>query len=123
MTARATRQVGVAALVAVPATALVVGVLSGLSQSIAGRSLLAPSLVLALAAVPFACTVPLAFGLNALGRERLWLTVLVVATLVDLAGVATFGSHGAMAAAGMWLTVQIAVVITVRHLAKRVGLR
>lgn len=119
LTSTASRSVGLLALAFVPVVAGAVAVLGVVSESFADRALVGPSVLLALATIPFAFAIPFGFGLAAKGRETKWLMVLLVATLVDLALVLAVTPHDAPTVAVLWLIVQIGVVIATRRVWNR----
>ena len=113
LTERASKRVGLLAIAVVPVSVFAVWVLGELSDALAARDLVAPTFVLALATVPYAFAIPYGFALNAQYRERTWLCILLVATIVDLVVVLIVGPRGAVPVALAWLAVQIGVWATV----------
>jgi len=114
LTRRTSRAVGLLAAALVPVVGLLVVVLGALSESFRDRSLMAPSLLLALSTVAFAFAVPYGYGLSARGKEMRWLLVLAGATVADLIAVLLFGDLGATAVAGLWLATQTCLLVVVR---------
>lgn len=113
LTRRASRKVGWLAVVVVPVALLVVIAMGDVSATFASRSLLPPALLLAVATIPYAFAIPYGFALNAQGRERVWLLILSVATVVDLIAVWLVGHRGATLTAALWLGTQFLVWVTV----------
>jgi O-antigen/teichoic acid export membrane protein len=117
LTRSASRKIGVLSLAVVPVSLAVVWMFEAVSASIATRQLMLPTLLLALATVPYAFAVPYGFALNAQNRERMWLVIILVATLVDVVAVVAVGSRGATAVAAIWLVTQIGVWVAVTRFA------
>lgn len=110
------------ALAWVPLALLITLALNAASDSFAERSLIVPVALLSAAAVPFAVTIPWAFGLNAIGHERTWLAILGLATAGNVVSVALFATSGAVACAAIWLITQLSVAAAVFGVRRRFGL-
>ncbi len=113
MTQRASRKVGALSLAMAPLPVAVAALLSITSETFAGYSLIVPTALLSLAIVPYTFAIPYGFAFNSEGRERIWLVIISVATLLDLIAVVAFGSGGATTTAALWLVTQVGVWIAV----------
>jgi O-antigen/teichoic acid export membrane protein len=116
ITRRTSRRVGTLAIIIVPFPVIAVLLLEGLSGTFASKSLVMPTLLLALATVPYAFAIPYGFALNATGHERSWLGIITVATVADLVAVLALGGGGASTTATLWLVTQACVWLAVVRL-------
>ncbi len=121
ITGNAARKVGFLAIAVAPMIVGAVALVGRVSESIGDRDLVPTTVLLVVAAIPYAYAIPYGFALNAAGRERTWLTILSVATFGDLLAVLVVGRHGASVTAAVWVVVQVLVCVALMRAWKRLG--